>query len=308
MNGWSISDVVNVVLPGAGLSGATLIASTDSGIQVPILLWQPFDIVSNVELEIKINYSSIISHLVANSNVRFNVQLQGTSNTYQLEESGEWVIGGDGLNYSMSHYAPTSITLKSNSTPEGGIIAIVLERPYTSVGTASIFLSLFSIVNLTDAPTDLKGEFHTIQRKNKPSSKVDDVKTVATGDNESNIYEGAIYKTDALTPTETWNRKGVTESKAILRIMGEETMRMSQLPAKVFSGDVYGYFNYLSTVTIDGVDGVFEPIKYSYDTKANVISAEFRQMYANEIAELDEEGAYLLTYDYGNTVKPTITG
>ena len=80
--------------------------------------------------------------------------------------------------------------------------------------------------------------------------EVDDVKEVATGDSISDIYEGTLYKSDALTPTETWNRKGVTESKPLLQIMGEETLRLSQLPARVFSGDVFGYLNYLSVVMI----------------------------------------------------------
>ena len=148
------------------------------------------------------------------------------------------------------------------------------------------------------------GEFHTVQREDKPSSKVDDVKEVATGDNISDIYEGTIYQTDALTPTITWNRKGFIEEKPLLQIMCEDTLRMSQLPSRVFSGDVYGFFNYLSTVTIDGLYGVFEPIKYSYNTKMNTISAEFRQIYGNELTDID----YKKTFDYGNTVKPTIKG
>jgi hypothetical protein len=304
MNGWVILNDAFVTLPGAGLSGATLIASSYTGIEVPVLVSQPFDIVSNIQLEIKIKYTSIISHLVALANVRFNVQLQGTTNTYRLSESGEWVIGGDGFNFAMSRYVETSIVLKSNATPESGQLAIVCEEPYVSVGTASIFLSLFSIINLTDAPSDLKGEFHTVQREDKPSSKVDDIKEVATGDNVSDIYEGTIYKTDALTPTETWNRKGFVESKPILQIMGEEKLRLNSLPTRVFSGDVYGYFNYLSVLTIDGLDGLFMPIKYSYDTKFNIINAESKQIFGDELIDID----YQKTFDYGNVVKPTIIG
>jgi len=304
MSGWAILDAVNVTLPGAGLSGATLTASNDSGVQAPILLGEPFDVVSNIELDVSIKYNSLITNLFANGNVRFNIQLQGDVDTYQLEESGEWVIGGDGLNYAMSHFTQSSINLKTNPTPVDGIIAIVLERPYIDISTASIFLTLFSIINLTDAPSDLKGEFHTVEREDKPSAKIEDIKEVATGDNVSDIYEGTIYKADTTTPTETWNRKGVTETKPLLQIMCEETLRMSQLPARVFSGDVYGYFNYLSTVTIDGLDGLFEIIKYSYNTKMNTISTEFRQMYGNELTDID----YKKTFDYGNVVKPTIKG
>ena len=152
--------------------------------------------------------------------------------------------------------------------------------------------------------SNLKGEFHTSQRANKPSSKVKEIKEVATGDNISDIYEGTVYKNDSSTPTTLWNRKGVVESKPLLRVMGEETMRMSQLPARIFSGDVFGFYNYLSVITIHGLDGLFMPIKYNYNTKSNIINAELKQIYGDEVADI----SYKLTYDYGNTVKPTITG
>ena len=113
----------------------------------------------------------------------------------------------------------------------------------------------------------------------------------------------------AFIPTETWNRKGFEEIKPLLQIMGEETMRMSQLPAKVFSGDVFGYFNYMSVVTIDGftsADGItnlkFMPISYSYNTKTNITSATFRQIYGDELTDID----YKPSKDKGNVVRPTI--
>lgn len=148
------------------------------------------------------------------------------------------------------------------------------------------------------------GEFHTLERTAKPSSKVNEVKDVATGDNTSDIYEGTIYKNDSLTPTETWNREGVVEEKPLLQIMGEETLRINQLPSRVFTGDLYGFFDYLSVVDIDGLDGVFMPIKYRYDTQNNIISCDFKQIYGDELIDID----YKKTFDYGNTVKPTIKG
>ena len=152
--------------------------------------------------------------------------------------------------------------------------------------------------------SNIVGEFHTVERLNKPSAKVEDVKTVATGDNVADIYEGTIYKSDASTPTETWKRKDVTEAKPLLQIMGEETLRMSQLPARVFSGDVFGYFNYMSVVDINGLNSKFMPISYVYDTKNNIINAEFKQIYGSELTDID----YKKTKDFGSTVKPTIKG
>ena len=86
--------------------------------------------------------------------------------------------------------------------------------------------------------------------------------------------------------------------------MGEETLRLNAKPSRVFTGDVYGYFNYLSVISIDNLEGVYMPMKYSYDTKNNIISGEFKQIYGDELDDID----YLKTYDYGSTVKPTIKG
>lgn len=151
--------------------------------------------------------------------------------------------------------------------------------------------------------SNLQGEFHTFQRETKPSAKVQNTKEVATGDNVADIYLGTVYKNDTTTPTETWSRKGLLEGKSLLEIMGEETLRLNANTSRVFTGDVYGYFNYLSVITIDNLDGVFMPIKYSYDTKNNIISAEFKQIYGDELLDIRYSGR---VPDYGNTVKPTI--
>ena len=86
--------------------------------------------------------------------------------------------------------------------------------------------------------------------------------------------------------------------------MGSETMRMNANTMRIFSGDIYGYFNYLSVITIDGRTGKFGVTKYSYDTKSNIISAEFKQMFGDELTDLDVEKQL----DYGNVVEPTIRG
>jgi len=148
------------------------------------------------------------------------------------------------------------------------------------------------------------GEFHTVQRTDRPSAKVDEVKKVLTGDNPSDFYEGTIYKSDSTTPTSTWSREGFTEEKPLLQIMVEDTARVQQSTAREFSGDVFGYFPYLSLVSIDGLNGLFMPIKYEYDTKENVVNATLRQIFAGEVADLE----YKKTFDFGNTVKPTIKG
>ena len=303
--GWVISTPSYITLPDAGESGVTVDLDVN-GTDIVVAYTETLDILQQNELSITNTYTP--NNIDAIGAYVYQVRVfDGVSTFYYLDASLGWVLNDP--TRKMFGYIPIdnnqiALTVQTPPLPISGTIRVGVYVPVSATGNGEVFISEVSVVNKTETPTDLKGEFHTVQREDKPSSKADDVKEVATGDSILNIYEGTLYKTDQSTPTETWNRKGITESKAILQIMGEETLRMSQLPSRVFSGDVYGYFNYLSTVTIDGVDGVFEPIKYSYDTKANVISAEFRQMYANELTDIK----YDKTFDYGNTVKPTIIG
>ena len=162
-------------------------------------------------------------------------------------------------------------------------------------------------IDIIPAGTDQEkeGENHTFQRTLKPSSKIKDVKKVFNGDDESDIYVGTIYKADETTSTDLWTRFGAFETKPILQIMGEERMKMYSKPLQVYKGDVYGYFNYLSLVTINGLTGKFMPTTYSYNALSNITSLELTEVLNTDIlSDID----YKLTYDYGNVVKPTIKG
>lgn len=191
--------------------------------------------------------------------------------------------------------------------PQDGKIVIKLLSASTFGGAPVAFdleLTEFSIEPIAIGDINIEGEFHTVQREDKPSKEVNEVKEVATGDTATDLFVGTLYKADGNTPTMTWFRDGITEDKPILQIMGEETLRLNASVSRVFSGDVFGFFDYLSLVTISGVDGLFMPIAYSYDTKNNIISAQFRRIYGDELTDID----YQLTFDYGKTVKPTIIG
>ena len=162
-------------------------------------------------------------------------------------------------------------------------------------------------IDIVPAGTDQEkeGENHTFQRTLKPSSKIKDVKKVFNGDDESDIYVGTIYKADETTTTDLWTRQGAQETKPILQIMGEERMKMYSKPLQVYKGDVYGYFNYLSLVTINGLIGKFMPTTYSYNALSNITSLELTEVLNTDILS---DVYYELTFDYGNVVEPTIKG
>lgn len=148
------------------------------------------------------------------------------------------------------------------------------------------------------------GEFHTVSRTVKVSSIVKENRSVSNGDNDSIVYSGAIYKQDSVTPTKNWHRKGSFESSKLLRIAAEEELRLGQKPLKIFSGSVFGYLPYLSFIRINNISGRFFPLEYTYDTVNNQIKFKLLELYADEINDI----SYKFTYDFGNTVKPTIVG
>ena len=80
---------------------------------------------------------------------------------------------------------------------------------------------------------------------------------------------------------------------------------MYATPLQVFSGDVYGYFNYLSLVTINGLTGKFMPTRYQYNAFDNTTSLILTEVLNTDILS-DVE--YLNTPDYGEVVEPTIKG
>jgi hypothetical protein len=182
-----------------------------------------------------------------------------------------------------------------------GNLTIAIMTVYPNLGR-TLISSLDLIPNTGDKPEI--GEFHTVSRTQKVSSIVKENKSVSNGDNAGIIYLGAIYKENGLDTTQTWSRKGSFESYPLLRIAAEEELRIGQKPLKQFTGSIFGYLPYLSFIAINNLNGKFFPIEYSYDTKANIVDFKLLELYSAEIPDI----MYKFTFDYGNTVKPTIIG
>jgi hypothetical protein len=178
---------------------------------------------------------------------------------------------------------------------------------YTPTGTAGVgtqqWLSCELLSNNEDVG-DIKGEIHTAQRNATPSSKIDDPATVYVGDVASDAYVGAIYEAGTSNNTSEWTRDKVAETKPLLQIACEDRLRMSNRVRKVFSGDVFGYFDPLSVLTLEGVAGAFLPVSYNYNTMTSVISVKAIEILDDELADID----YTQKSDYGATIKPKIRG
>lgn len=189
---------------------------------------------------------------------------------------------------------------------DGNVSIIVYQAEKFGYETYTNYeLTMVDFINMStsNAKTGAIGEFHTVQRQNRPSSISTETTKIYNGDSSTIIYEGAVLKSNNTIPTSVWFRRGKTESKPILQIAGEDKLRLQQKPQKLFTGDVYGFLPYLSVITIDNLEGKFLPIEWSFDAKMNITSIKLLQFFGEELNDID----YKYTLDYGKTVKATIT-
>ncbi len=260
-------------------------------------LTNPITVVAGDSLSVELNTETTSVEV---TRPKIQVTVDDGTTTYYLGSNGAWFTNVQYLKIR---------TIKSEGYPVDGDVSwtVFTNDVFIPPGDPSANNESVKYNGIRVFPNEITnklGEFHTVQRSDKPSSNIKDVKEIFNGDNIEDRYVGAIYKTDQTSPTDTWFRAGISEAKPILRIMVEDTLRMSASPARVFSGDIYGYMPYLSAITISGVTGLFMPLSYSYDTKANIISLKLRQIFGAELTDID----YEMTFDYGKTVKPTIIG
>ena len=308
---WTIDDINNVEFPANDL-GLRFDIITDSSPSTLVLTSDSFNFEQGNMLEFNaafVHYGNYnYSPAARVDQVLFKIILTDGVDTYYLNNDGEWLSSSAFVSGDIKK-TQIDFRLTSNSMPINGSVKIEIWRPKTLFsisGTVDeVLLSKCGFSPAGQELDDIKGENHTFQRTLKPSSKIKDIKTVFNGDNESDTYVGAIYKADEINTTELWTRFGAAETKPLLQIMGEERMKMYSKPLQVYKGDVYGYFNYLSLVTINGLTGKFMPTTYSYDALSNITSLELTEVLNTDILS-DVE--YELTFDYGNVVEPTIKG
>ena len=313
---WTINDTNNLVLPSDNLGfildmipyasptpSTTLVLTSDS-----------FNFAEDNVLRFSTSYQlygSAINKVIAY--VYFKVILTDGVDTYYLDNGGQW-INSDTFISSQVSKSTKNLIIQSNKMPIDGSVSIEIYRPIrlNTQGTPADVIVYRCELSPTDEELkDVKGENHTFQINDNPSTKIEKTKEVFNGDNPSDSFLGTIYESDQTTPTEFWYRnESLLRFLPILQIMGEERMIMYAKPLRVFSGDVYGYIDFLSVISISGIDGVlFMPIEHDYDALTNITKLKLKQilnepLVTNVIDKID----YSIDFDYGNVVEPTITG
>lgn len=271
-----------VMITGA-LSGQEVIRSNQS---IPVFIDDKIDLITQY---LRSNLS-LLPHKVS-----YKIE----TNTYILSTNG-WVNKAANPNARVDFLFVrgdfwVSHTLNLPPILENGVINVTI---YATVQPTFYISS----INMVPSASNTQGEFHTGERKSRTSSVTIPDKIVYNGDSESNLFTGTLYKSDE-TPTTTWNRIGVTETKPLLQLLVEDTLRMRPRPMIFFEGDTYGYYPYLSLFTINNVPGKFQVGKYSYITSANVNKNNFKEF---ETAEMTDYN-YRLELDYGNATRVGIS-
>lgn len=299
--GWYFESFGGSVIRQPENEGVMIINQID---ETPDLLWvyntDPIQVSINDIVNVVFSMTTSLSLL--NPNI---LTYSFETENYVLTESG-WTPKPIGFAFARSYKINTveDINETFNLPPflENGnlLIKIWIRQIYVRGG---YYFKLNSINVNPSSSANYKGEFHTAQRSIRISSVTKNDKTVSVGDSISNIYLGTLYKLNG-EPTQFWNRSGSTDNKPLLRLMVEDTLRISPKPMTFFEGDTYGYFDYLSLVYINNVSGKYQIIKYSYDSQSNINRTAFKEFSTDLLPPSDYR--YEFDYDYGNETKVTI--
>jgi len=274
---------------------------------MPILSSDFVPILAGSPLELKVDLS-----LMSETNASFVFQIV-RSDGYYIQQDGSWTTSVSAVEVVVGGLASVGNeitnnqqwTLLTNQVPVNCSVKVIINPVYSGAPGFNVFpvAEIQSIQLNNNYNYDGRvGEFHTVARLVSPSSIIKENQEVYNGDSIGDVFEGAIYKSDKTTLTTLWTRKGKLEEKYLLRISAEDDMRIRQKTIKTFEGDFYGYLPYLSIIEINNVNGLFMFIEHSYDTDSNITKGKLQQFYTSEVSDLQ----YALTYDYGNTVKPSI--
>lgn len=234
----------------------------------------------------------------------YTLKYKPANNETSIDDASNavWVLGSE--RYVLTLFGKSNINVKLPIIPVDGNLSIEIIgfTPWlTSSGLSTISFIDFIPQGQNDGRV---GEFHTVSRKNPPSSITKENQKVFNGDGNITLV-GSIYKSDQITLTNLWSRKNKFESYRLLQISAEDDLRIQSNPIKVFSGGIYGQIPYLSIININNVFGLFMFIEWSYNLKSNKMTAKMLQFYNSDLGDIE----YDFIFDYGNnTIRPTIKG
>lgn len=257
----------------------------------------------SIDFEVDISYTSV--EILVRQRVEYFIY---TENYYLRDGSGWQPRNGaapaapSGIVYFYQLSDGINWKTTTPPCPEDGNIHIDLHGKLF----AMMFDFKINYITVTPSQTNIKGQYYTGQRQGRISSVTKENDTVYNGDSLSDIFVGTLYK-NSNTPTQLWNREGVSELKELLEINVEDVLRISPRPMQVFEGDVCGYFPYLSLFSLSLISGNFLTLSYEFNTQSNVNRFSAKEI-STDILSSSElmNGRVEIEPDLGQETKVTV--
>jgi hypothetical protein len=245
------------------------------------------------------------------------VLLVGNSTTtYYLNDDLTWVTSQQRIfayNRTVSAFTRVDTnfeaTFQSVQLPEDGEIIVQILKPFRDgifMANDGGFYNLEVIVN-GNVPANIQGESWTATRIGGRAAAVVDLKeNVVSADNDSGIYVGALVNSSG-TNTVFWAEKAQNftfgPERRLLDLYVRSRLEASGGNAMLFQGGIYGYLPYDGRLNIDGLEGNFMTVQYSWNTRDNTIQAEHVRIYNDDIEETTDVE---FNFEGPETVRPAI--
>lgn len=302
---WTINDYTNLTFPSSNegfilakvssVSSPTLLATSDS------FNFQTGDFL-NFNISLRNNEATPINR--ENTDAKFKLILDDSGTLYYMDIDGGWSTTDTFISL-RAWNAVSNFIIKSQSIPQTGSIYIEVWRPKGNqlADSPDVLLLNCNFSPVVDSEDQQTGEIFTFTNHTNESTKITETKEVFNGDAPTDVYEGTIYQSDQTTPTDLWYRnEAVLNFRPILQIMGEEKMTINSKFARVYRGDVFGYVDFLSVITINNFDNVFMPIEYYYNSADNITRLKLREIIDSNYTDIET----VSSFDNGEVTKPTI--
>lgn len=246
---------------------------------------------------LKINLKGSITQRNYGISMFMEIKLTGDSGTeYYLNTNGEWTLSQAYVkimqNYIAIDQAPVSTDftteITSNSTAEAGEVTAIFMRPtWTDTSLRGQDTVTINYFGLTGQDLGIKGESHTANRIENTSAVVDSEDNVYVGDNDGEIYIGAIEDVNGEN-SQLWSKEDaavldLSKQFPVLNWLVRDRLTISSGNSTVFSGGIYGYLPYLGVLSINNVTGIFMTTEYRWDTLRNTIEAEHQRIFTDDI-------------------------
>lgn len=117
---------------------------------------------------------------------------------------------------------------------------------------------------------DIIAETHRVIN-NGDYSQIPDTIEVSTGESQFSGYLGTMFKANGVDPTNGFSNDGGLTYEKFLDLAAKDILFQHGKPMSVYEGSVLGSFNLLSRININNLNGIFIPMRLTYDFRNSVI-------------------------------------